>query len=394
MAGNALGVQDGFNFGSFATSVLSAGLLKTDAVQGLTGSLGNSLNGVLDGFGKVAANAIVGNVINQGIGNLTGQQSGFSWSSLAASAVAATATASLGKNVFHIDPNTDKALYATTNAVVSGLTRVAIQGGHVQWEAIASDALTSYIQYGGFGGAGKGSARGGGYISLNGNLSSSGITLTDDQKQGWSDRIDNFALNKQDYTDWLPGGFELDSGTGNHGVTNQQVFHYSYFDEDGRLADSTINAADFGFEQTGGGARAPRFGFARGPFEPSLNARAANGLDALANFDQITGIPAAYRDTADAVSLLDEVNKQSAIDKIKNSFGLSGYKLPTMGQLGVSERINGDGTIYIDRGELLNGYREAARLLSLHQQGAIELDFNTYRIKTIGTDKLTPGGFD
>jgi hypothetical protein len=124
----------------------------------------------------------------------------------------------------------------------------------------------------------------------------------------------------------------------------------------------------------------------------STNPRLGSAFDAYSNLD-VTGSLGAFRDTADAAAQLSDRGRQAAIEKLKAFITGGGYNVPTPGQLGISQGIYPDGTMRYDQGEVLNGYRDAARLIGLHQQGVIDLDFNTYQIKTIGTAKLTPAQF-
>lgn len=99
------------------------------------------------------AGAAGANVATQGVNILMGQQSSFSWSSLAASAISAGVSQGLtsgltgdGGMFASSDAATKLAVNSTTRALVSAATRVAIQGGKVSWEAVAADTITGMIQ--------------------------------------------------------------------------------------------------------------------------------------------------------------------------------------------------------------------------------------------------------
>ena len=157
LTGMALGVQNGFNFGSFATSVITAGIGELGPVKTLTSNIGNAagsvFGGALGNFANIATQAAVGNVISQGVGILTGQQKGFSWSSVAISAIAAPIVSSVNDSLFgKIDtatglrtsnfalssPRTAGALAGFVSSGVTELTRVAIQGGKINWVSVAT----------------------------------------------------------------------------------------------------------------------------------------------------------------------------------------------------------------------------------------------------------------
>ena len=66
--GNIIGTQKGFDFKSFGTAVLTAGIGELAPIQALKGGLGEVLGKAIGNYGATAANAIVGNVLNQGVG--------------------------------------------------------------------------------------------------------------------------------------------------------------------------------------------------------------------------------------------------------------------------------------------------------------------------------------
>lgn len=111
------------------------------------------------GYAAIAARAVVGNVINQGVGNLTGSQKGFSWSSVAiagvGSAAAAFATNQMGLTKFNakgqlVEPANTKLGTdfgrAAVDAGAFALTQLAVRGGKVNWQQVATDTVTNLIQ--------------------------------------------------------------------------------------------------------------------------------------------------------------------------------------------------------------------------------------------------------
>jgi hypothetical protein len=116
---------------------------------------------VFGNAGAIAARAVVGNVISQGVGIITGQQSGFSWASLAVSAVSAPISNSINEKIFGktIDqfgnrggglfdsPGSKIFAQVGSGLIDSGvreLTRVAIQGGRVNWSSVALGGVQGY----------------------------------------------------------------------------------------------------------------------------------------------------------------------------------------------------------------------------------------------------------
>nr|WP_272227477.1 LysM peptidoglycan-binding domain-containing protein [Methylophilus methylotrophus] len=160
VTGMALGVQSGFDFKGFATSVITAGILDAAPVQELIGNAANGLKTALGGlkYADVAARAVMGNVIGQGVGNLTGAQKGFSWSSVAISGIGATAAAfatnQLGLTQFdsqgQIKPVSTQFGADLGRAVVEtgafALTQLVVKGGKVNWQQVATDTVTNLIQ--------------------------------------------------------------------------------------------------------------------------------------------------------------------------------------------------------------------------------------------------------
>lgn len=125
--------------------------------------IGNAANGFKDALGglkyaDIAARAVMGNALNQGIGNLTGSQQGFSWSSVAISGIAAPMAAfasnQLGLAKMDAQGNLRPANLSTGNdlgraAVSAGanaLTQLAIRGGRINWQQVATDTILNFTQ--------------------------------------------------------------------------------------------------------------------------------------------------------------------------------------------------------------------------------------------------------
>jgi YD repeat-containing protein len=156
---NALGIQKGFDFKSFTTAVVSAGVtqgLVGGTVANPTGTIGTAIKeAVGTGYAAIAARAVVGNVVNQGIGNMTGSQKGFSWSSVAISGIGAAGGAALtdkfkltknyGADINGTDFGDDLGRAATT-AGAFALTQLFVKGGKVNWQQLATDTVTGLIQ--------------------------------------------------------------------------------------------------------------------------------------------------------------------------------------------------------------------------------------------------------
>jgi hypothetical protein len=161
LAGMALGVQDKFNWGGVA-----AGALTSMATAGL-GNIGDGgvagALGVKNATARLMVNSAVGNVASQGIGLLTGQQKSFSWTSVAASAISAPIANQVSKSLFGSNvaadgftrtggalniqnPVANLLAQTTVDSLVSTTARLVIQGGRLDWAAVAADALSSFAQ--------------------------------------------------------------------------------------------------------------------------------------------------------------------------------------------------------------------------------------------------------
>lgn len=145
----ALGVQDKFSWRNVATSALTGGLTQYAGLNDLPDSNTSSL----------VSNAIQRNAISQGVNMLVGQQHGFSWQSMAVSAITAPANYAANDALFGTT-NTPGLISEwaqnnrvgavlvgnTVSAAISATTRVAVVGGRLSWAAVAGDTLTGFAQ--------------------------------------------------------------------------------------------------------------------------------------------------------------------------------------------------------------------------------------------------------
>lgn len=136
------------------------------------------------------------------------------------------------------------------------------------------------------------------------------------------------------------------------------------------------------------------------PFELSVNPRAAAAFDALSNINpdmDITGTLALIRDTNDLGAYLKQREAEDAVRKAKESISRLMIRPPTEAQLGMLPQYvtNAQGVavpVY-DPHEMLDKYRGALRMATLDRQGTIDLDYENWKIKTIGKSRLPPEQF-
>ncbi|WP_256082115.1 DUF4214 domain-containing protein [Massilia sp. YIM B04103] len=142
-AGMAMGIQDKFSWKSVALAAVSAGV--TQGVGSMVeGSwLANS------GWQAAAGRAVISNVVSQGIGNITGLQSGFNWRSVAVAGVGAAVSTSVneelglnvnGREVAGLNP-VDKLFKQTMSGLASGTAAAIARGGKISVTQIATDAF-------------------------------------------------------------------------------------------------------------------------------------------------------------------------------------------------------------------------------------------------------------
>lgn len=153
LTGMALGVQSKFSWGAVAIGALGAGV---------TAGLGSVANGAgvgsllfeKGGMAAAAVNAVAGNVVNQGINILVGQQKSFDWSSVAFAGISAAATNYLGKTQFGKDLGIGQDPQAARSfsfgnvatQTLSGIAKGAVvqafsHHGKIDWENVGADAF-------------------------------------------------------------------------------------------------------------------------------------------------------------------------------------------------------------------------------------------------------------
>src|SRR5262249_4314448 len=128
--------------------VSALGAAITYGIVGGTGPVGRA--GAPTDFGAAigpVGRAIVGNVVNQGVGILLGQQKQFSWTAAAGAAVTAAGTQAITPGNPRAAPAAQPASAATTAAatlvggVAGGLVRAVLSGGKINFAQIAADAF-------------------------------------------------------------------------------------------------------------------------------------------------------------------------------------------------------------------------------------------------------------
>jgi hypothetical protein len=138
VAGNVMGVQDGFNWKSVGLSALSAGI-----TSGLAGTelFGGS------GWQATAMRAATANVMTQGIGVLTGLQDRFDWKSVAASAVGGAVGSYVGEQLKTSTMFSDWGKTAadlargTISGFAAGTAAAVARGGRISIQQVATDAF-------------------------------------------------------------------------------------------------------------------------------------------------------------------------------------------------------------------------------------------------------------
>ena len=256
VAGIALGVQDKFSWGAVAAGAIGAGI----GASGVLGSIAG---------GNVVGQAIAGNIINQGVGIITGAQKGFSWAGVAAAAIAAPITSSIGKSIK--DSNfggAGAAGYAIRGAAagiatstVNELTRVALVGGKLSWASVAIGGISGGIYGYGEGLANQRSQAGGTGIQLTeeqGNRLTKGIKIPE-----LEDRPITYGLTATDVEN-----FQLKTTVGGSSEDNRNGLSVTYLNKSpvkysadqymvdkvrvksaqNKVADNFIRLNDFNFD--------------------------------------------------------------------------------------------------------------------------------------------------
>jgi hypothetical protein len=141
LTGMALGSQDKFSWGAVASSALGAAV-----------NTWGMFNANQTSLPSVAINAGLSNSAGQLLGNITGMQKGFDWSSLAVSAISApvgnfASEKLIGQPLGGQFPVQNQSLAKIADtAIKSGvqdLTKLAIKGGKLSWASISADVASA-----------------------------------------------------------------------------------------------------------------------------------------------------------------------------------------------------------------------------------------------------------
>ena len=96
-------------------------------------------------------------------------------------------------------------------------------------------------------------------------------------------------------------------------------------------------------------------------------------------------------------SYLNELEAKNKVEDMKATFRKNLMNPPSEGQLGALpdyvDNENGEAVQVYDQKDLLERYRNAYRMAVLERQGSVELDHDNWKIKSIGSTKLTPEEF-
>ena len=140
LVGIGLGVQDGFSWSGVALGAISTavggGLAKFVPFEGAVGSLSNTV-----------ARTALGNVVTQGIGVVTGLQSTFNWTSVAASAVGSGVGWEVGDalgthaSAFANAEFTERLLKTSLSGFAAAATTAVARGGRIAVQQVAVDAF-------------------------------------------------------------------------------------------------------------------------------------------------------------------------------------------------------------------------------------------------------------
>ncbi|WP_198406337.1 LysM peptidoglycan-binding domain-containing protein [Delftia acidovorans] len=136
VAGNAMGIQSGFDWKSVGLSALSGGFangLNTPALLGGTG------------WQETALRMATANVLTQGIGVVTGLQDRFDWKSVAASAAGGAAgslaNSALAGSFGEWSPAAAALARSTISGLAAGTAAAVARGGRISMQQVATDAF-------------------------------------------------------------------------------------------------------------------------------------------------------------------------------------------------------------------------------------------------------------
>jgi YD repeat-containing protein len=131
VAGNVLGVQDGFSWSGVAMGAIGAGI---GAAIG-----GSSLLGGIPGAPGAAIRAAAGNALTQGVGVATGLQKKFDWAGVAAAAVGGAVSGKLN------DLGANLIVRDAVSGLASGFTQQALGGGKFDFSGFAGNFVGNAI---------------------------------------------------------------------------------------------------------------------------------------------------------------------------------------------------------------------------------------------------------
>ncbi|MCA3111055.1 MAG: DUF2974 domain-containing protein [Rhodocyclaceae bacterium] len=131
VAGNIAGVQKGFNFRSFATSVISAGITQRMGLNSVDSGLAKKLN--LSGWQAAAVHAAAGSIVGQGVGIVIGAQQRFDWRAVAGAAVGVGLTTGLS------------ATPGIGERVVGNIAGQLVARGRVNFAQVAGDVFGNLL---------------------------------------------------------------------------------------------------------------------------------------------------------------------------------------------------------------------------------------------------------
>ena len=146
LAGNAMGVTDGFSWGQVAMGGLAAGI---GAGVGNLVSGGQTVQELakVGSYGKIATAAVLNSFGNYGASKIVGLDTSFSWRSIATSALASVATARISKG---LGLTTDNFKSNFMNGIIGAQVGSSVQaligkGGKLDYVDVAADAFGNAI---------------------------------------------------------------------------------------------------------------------------------------------------------------------------------------------------------------------------------------------------------
>ncbi|MEJ8837144.1 LysM peptidoglycan-binding domain-containing protein [Ramlibacter sp. AN1133] len=394
--GIVTGMQDKFNWKGVALSALSAGVAS-----------GVGAAGIITGQtpAAVAARAVLGNVVTQGISVAAGLQKRFDWRGVAA----AGAGAAVGQVVSGVvgtpgGGQLGEFMNRAISGFAGGVTAQVMRAGRVSVQQVAVDAFGNALGQSLAGGSGQQadnvpppvSAIEGAEI-----LGYSAEGPTDSMSGGNGLTFSQDIAIRQAALD--PSGIRqmVSFPVGPQATDNPRVFRD--FDPSGEWEDAQGPMGNGVLQVAGAGSVRVVRGNALGRggvdvLDPvpstvngiSVNRRADSLIQTAAT---LAGAGDLYRDIKLIGALMSEMEQQAMLDRLKGTLqqklGMMRI-LPSEADLGAVRGMGSDGAPRWDRADLIDRYSDAVRKVELMRAGVIELDTRTMLIKSIGTEKLTP----